>query len=293
MLWGYTARTQDSADRELMLTIGYYMPANKLPYLKIITQEKVGRKFVPQKDIIVNIFAGEESDAGLLEKINTDQKGEGTVFIPASFKSNWDQATSFTFIAVTEATKIFPSTKSEIFITKAKMEIDTSSDGESKSITVKVLTLQNNEWQPARDVELKIAVKRSLENLPISDEQSYTTDSTGTVIAEFKRDSLLGDEKGNFLLEARTEDNESYGNLFAEKMVNWGVAPIIDNSFNHRSLWATRSKTPVWLLFMAYSIIAGVWGAMIYLISQFFKIRKIGRNIPLTPNLKPLPDNQE
>jgi hypothetical protein len=80
-------------------------------------------------------------------------------------------------------------------------------------------------------------------------------------------------------LIARTEDNENFGNLFAEKNVNWGVAPIMDDSFNHRSLWATRTKTPIWLLFLAYSIIAGVWGTLIYLIFQLIKIRKMGRAV--------------
>jgi hypothetical protein len=82
------------------------------------------------------------------------------------------------------------------------------------------------------------------------------------VTAEFKRDSLLGDAKGNFILIARTEDNENFGNLFVEKNVNWGAAPVMDDAFNHRSLWATRSKTPIWLLGLAVAIIAGVWGTI-------------------------------
>ena len=66
--------------------------------------------------------------------------------------------------------------------------------------------MQDGKWVPANGVELKIAVKRSIGNLPIGDEESYTTDSTGSVTAEFKRDSLLGNNKGNFILVARTEE---------------------------------------------------------------------------------------
>ena len=139
--------------------------------------------------------------------------------------------------------------------------------------------MQNGEWVPAKDVELKIAVKRALGNLPIGDEETYTTDSTGSVTAEFERDSLLGDSKGNFILIARTEDNENFGNLFAEKIVNWGRPPVIDDSFNHRSLWATSTKTPIWLLVLAYSIIAGVWGTIIYLIFQMIRIRRLGKTV--------------
>jgi hypothetical protein len=83
-------------------------------------------------------------------------------------------------------------------------------------------------------------------------------------------------------LIARTEDHENLGNLFAEKNVNWGVSPILDNSFDQRSLWATSSKTPIWLLVLAYSIIAGVRGTLIYLISQLLKIKKMGRKYDRT-----------
>ena len=68
-----------------------------------------------------------------------------------------------------------------------------------------------------------------------------------------------------------------YGNLTVEKSVPWGVIVKHENNFNKRSLFATRDKTPLWLLFMAYSIIAGVWGVLIYLAIQLLKIRKLGK----------------
>lgn len=279
LLIGFVAKTQDSAAREMILTLAYYMPADNLPYLKVSAKEKVDRKFIPQKDITASVYIGEETESGLLEKIKTDSKGESKIFIPASFKSIWDSGATFSFIAVSEANKIFQSTKSEISVTKAKIEIDTSSVDGIKNISVKVTALKDGEWQSAKDVELKIAIKRSLGNLPVGDDDSYTTDSTGTVIAEFKRDSLFGDDKGNYTIIALTEDNEIYGNIFAEKKVNWGKAPVIENSFGERSLWATRNKTPYWLLLIAYSIIGIVWGTLIYIIVQIIKIRKLGRSV--------------
>lgn len=94
---------------------------------------------------------------------------------------------------------------------------------------------------------------------------------------EFKRDSLPGDVKGNFILAAKVEDNDQFGNLLVEKAIPWGVTLKPDQSFfNQRTLWSTRFKTPLWLLFMAYSIVIGVWGTIIYLILQIVKIKKLG-----------------
>ena len=48
-------------------------------------------------------------------------------------------------------------------------------------------------------------------------------------------------------------------------------------SFDQRKLWATKFRTPLWLLFMAYSIVIGVWGTIIYLVLQIIRIKRIGK----------------
>jgi len=57
--------------------------------------------------------------------------------------------------------------------------------------------------------------------------------------------------------------------------------PLQDNNdaFNSRTLWGTHFKAPLWLLNMAYSIIIGVWGVIIFLVFQLLKIKKIGREV--------------
>ena len=280
LLTGTICDAQDSTSekKELQLNLTYYLPENNIPYLLVTTKTKVERKFTGVKDLKVDVYMNSTSDSDLIQSFQSNATGEERIYIPPSFKEAWNATSSFTFIAVASANKEFEETRSEIQVTKAKIEIDTNRTEDTKNVSVNIKTLENGEWIPAKDIELKIAVKRSIGNLPIGDEETYTTDSTGSVIAEFKRDSLLGDSNGNFILVARTEDNETLGNVFAEKKVSWGVAPTIDNSFNNRSLWATRSKTPIWLLFMASSIVIGVWGTIIYLISQLFKIKKIGKS---------------
>ena len=282
LLAGIICNGQDSTGnekKELQLNVSYYQPQNNVPYLLVTTKTKVERKFIGVKDLKINVYLNDDSDSNLIRSFQSMATGEERVYIPISLKGVWDAASSFTFIAVAAANKEFDETKGEAQVTRAKIEIDTNRVDETKNVIVNVKQLQNGVWLPAKGVELKIAVKRSLGNLPIGDEETYTTDSTGSVSAEFKRDSLLGNAKGNFILIARTEDNENFGNLFAERNVNWGVAPIIDNSFNQRSLWATRNKTPIWLLALASSIVAGVWGTLIYLILQLIKIKKMGRPI--------------
>ena len=281
LLTGIICNAQDSTNekKELQLNVSYYQPQNNIPYVLVTTKTKVERKFIGVKDLKVKVYLNAVTDSNLIQSFQSTKTGEERIYISPTFKAAWDAASSFTFIAIAEANKEFDETKGEAQVTKAKLEIDTGRTDETKNVIVNVKQLQNGEWIPAKNVEIKIAVKRSLGNLPIGDEETYTTDSTGSVTAEFKRDSLLGDSKGNFIFVARTEDNENFGNIFAEKTVNWGVAPVIEDSFNHRSLWATSSRTPIWLLGLAYSIIAGVWGTIMYLIFQMIRIRRLGKTV--------------
>jgi len=272
-----TTSPEEKAVPELILNMRYFHPVNKIPYLQFSAKTKLERNLTPNKDLTGNIYINEISETSLLGKIKTDEKGESRIFIPGTFKPVWDSSTNFTFIALTDKYGEFESKTIELQVTKARLTIDTSSDAETRNITVVVTELKNGEWVAAKDVELKIAVKRLLGNLPVGEEETYTTDSTGTATAEFTRDSLPGDIKGDLILEARTEDNEYYGNLFAEKTVPWGVTPKTDNTFNNRSLWGNRFKTPLWLLALANSIIFGVWGVLVYLIILFVRIWKSGK----------------
>jgi hypothetical protein len=140
------------------------------------------------------------------------------------------------------------------------------------------MVFENNDWVPAKDVEMKIGVGRQGGVLSAGDEATYTTDSTGSIEVEFKKANLPGDVKGNFVVMAKVEDNEQYGNLVVEKTVPWGTQLKPDTGFfDQRTLWSTRFRTPFWLLFLVYAIVIGVWGTIIYLVWQIVKINKLGK----------------
>lgn len=271
-------QAQDSVVRESVVNMKYYSVNNKIPYLIIKTQYKLGKKYAPVKNIPIQVYIdSDSSEANLLGKAITGDNGEAKLTIPPSVKVIWDASSLHNFIASSTATNEFEVIKTELPVTKSKIEIDTSSDGETRSITVTVTELKNGVWAPAKGVELKIGISRLNSLLPAGDEETYTTDSSGQATAEFKKDSMPGDIKGNIILVTKVEDNEFYGNLSMEKVVPWGVDKIKENNFNKRTLWGTRDKTPVWLLIMAYSIAGGVWSVFIYLIFQLLKIKKLGK----------------
>ena len=268
---------QDSLAAEPVLSVRYFLPENKIPYLELNTKKKVGRKFEPITGITVNVYFNEAAEQNLLGKIITGSTGLGRVAFPSSFKATWDSLNEFKFVAVTEVTKGVESLSSDIIIKKAILVIDTVVEDGVKTMTAQLKEKNGAEWVAVKEIEMKLGLKRLLGNLSVGDAETYTSDSTGTASAGFLRDSIPGDKKGNIILVARVEDNDSYGNLVEEKVVPWGKAVQSENHFWHRTLWSTGNRAPKWLLFIALSIIIGVWGTIFYLVKQVLKIRKMGK----------------
>ena len=266
---------EDTAAPIKIVKLHYYNRNNSLQYLEVESLLKKGKKTEPLGNKEFKLFLDKDQPENLIASVLTNNNGKAKAIIPPQLKDAWDSAAQHTFLVVAEAAGKEERTTSEFVIRKAKISLDTSSAEGAKSISVIVMKYENNSWVPVKDVEMKIGIERLGGILPAGDEETYTTDSTGTATSEFKKDKLPGSKDGSLVLIARVEDNDELGNLIIEKKVPWGIATTRDNSFfNQRALWSTRFKTPLWLLFMAYSIVIGVWGTLIYLIIQLIKIKR-------------------
>ena len=273
----------DPPESKAIIGIRYFLPANNLPYIELNTQTKTGRLLEPLKNIPVNLYYAEQTEENFLGKTVTGQFGKGRVYLPASFKPTFDSFNEFTFVAVTDASAGIDELSSEITVKKAMLVIDTLVEDDIRTVTAVLKEKNENEWVTVGEVEMKIGVKRSSGNLTVGDEDLYTSDEEGVASAEFKRDSIPGDENGNIILISRVDDNDIYGNLIVEMTAPWGKPLIAETGFWHRTLWSKGNLAPYWLLFLAFIIIAGVWSTIIYLVRQMFIIKKLGKDFREEP----------
>ena len=275
LLTNPVAAQEDSVVAKELVKLKYFNDNNGVQFLILENSLKTGKKIEPLKNKVFQLYLDSNKTENLIATVTTDKNGKAKSFLPPSLKAAWAASPLHKFIAV--ATGKEEETAAELEIIKSKIKIDTAIEEGTRRITVQVMKYENSEWVPANEVEMKVGIQRLGGILSAGDEESYTTDSSGTVSVELTKDSLPGDEKGNMVLVAKVEDNDQYGNLLVQKTVPWGVALKTDKSFfDQRTLWTTRFRTPLWLLFMAYSIVIGVWGTIIYLVLQIIRIKKIG-----------------
>lgn len=273
-----SGQEEEKPKPEPTVILKYFANNNHVQYLLIQTVLKEGKKSTPLPKQVVKVFMDSAAAESMVAKTYTDVNGKAKIILPPALKDRWNSNAKHTFIGVLEATSIEDERTSEIEVTRSKIELDTANTDGTRTINIKMMALENDEWVPAKEVEMKVGISRLGSILTAGENEIYSTDSVGNIEVEFNKDSLPGDEKGNFMLVAKVEDNDQFGNLIVEKKVPWGIALQPDNSFfNQRTLWSTRSRAPLWLLFMVYTIVIGVWGTIIYLIFQIVKINKLGR----------------
>lgn len=263
---------QDSTPAKKITRLHYYNSNNSLQYIILESMLKKGKVLSPRQHLHYALYLDSSTAPLLLANMETNESGVAKAFIPPAFKTAWDASPQHTFIIKEGDEEII----TDFTITKSKIALDTVTKDGIKNIIVSVMKLEKEHWVPAKDVEMKIGVQRLASVLPANDAATYTTDSTGTVTVELKKINLPGNEKGNIVLLAKTEDNDVFGNLEIQKTVHWGVATVPNiGFFDQRTLWSTRFRTPYWLLIMAWSIVIGVWGTIIYLVVQLIKIKKL------------------
>jgi hypothetical protein len=258
----------------LSLNLKYYNDNNVTHHLLVQAKSKIDGKFQQIPNIPVQFYITSDADkANLLGKGVTNEKGEALIEIPPAAKAEWLKSPNQNFVVVSTATKKFDEGRGELAVTKAKIKVDTA---EGRIINAKLVALVDTTWTPIAGVDVIVGVKRLGGILNANETQTYPTDSSGSVTAEFKRDSLPGDQKGNIVLVASVVDNETYGNLTSQLVVPWGTKSVYMTNFDHRTLFARRGHSPIWLEILAYAIVVAVWSVIIFLLVQIKNIKKLG-----------------
>ena len=199
-LFGTTIHTidaQDSTASPTILGISYFLPANKVPYLEITTKKKVGRTFEPVQHIPINVYLASGTEKELLGKIVTGENGKGIVAFPPSVKSTWDSLDEFTIDAESVLSAGSEALSADLTIKKAILVVDTALVDGARTVTGELEEKKGNGLIPVKAIDMNLRIKRLLGNLSVGDADTYTSDSTGFASAEYKRDSMPGDEKGN------------------------------------------------------------------------------------------------
>ena len=155
-----------------------------------------------------------------------------------------------------------------VAVKRARLEITPVKEDSLLTVNVKLVDLSTGTETPVPETDLGVFVNRLFSALKLGEGK---TNESGEATIEIPN-NLPGDDKGNITLLARLEENETYGNLEASVVQQWGTPVSSELKDLPRALWSPHP--PIWMLVTFVILMSAVWGHYLVIIIQLFRLRK-------------------
>lgn len=280
-----SAMSQDKQESASKKTVSMSISckiSDGIKHVKVQVTRKENKKRIPVDDAkspvalyLNDIKSTNPSDGtGLISKLYLNDDGEGVFDLTGNFNSLTSGLHKFKFIARMESDPLYEDAQEEITISDAKISLEYSGKDSIKTATATLTEWKDSAYVPVSGVDMKLSIKRAF-SLFLFGEGALTTDKDGKVSANLPLD-IPGEADGKITIVASVVDHESYGTVESTTKVDWSVMPKKSEAMG-RTLWSSGRNAPISLVVISCSIIAVIWGTLIYLVFQLFKIKKIGK----------------
>ncbi|RLD39847.1 MAG: hypothetical protein DRI83_00480 [Bacteroidetes bacterium] len=221
----------------------------------------LGDGAVPSGDFTTKAFTA-QTDGAIFWKI---QQGRGLM---PSFKAMPETSLWQAIIYI----RTLATPQEVVAMKNASIVIEFDESNNKKLVTAKVYEiLENGEQTPAKEVRVNFFIKRYFADMLIGGSNNYT-DENGNVSISFP-EGVPGKE-GKLQVMAKLDDSGFNPAVLTEE-VAWGVEKAAYWNDN-RQLWKNNDFVPLWLLITFFGVIGGILIAILYVLLQVVKIRKLG-----------------
>ncbi|MGV6845030.1 MAG: hypothetical protein ACWA42_02750 [Lutibacter sp.] len=267
LIFCFSFSTMNAKTKKLKprLSVGYYKEGNT-QLLKIAAKYKEHRKFKMAAGLPLKIYTIVENDSLLLigeGKLN--QQGKLDFNVAPIFINPQDE---YQFKVIYEGSKTFKNAHKSITIKPANLNCELIKTKEGFSVKG---TLTDKDNQPISGVELKVQLQRLFSPLPVNNDIHFT-DENGTVIVPITK--KMPGLNGILNYEVVLKDSDDYGTIKAVTSAKIGSEIKDLSTFDQRTMWSPPRKAPWVDLLIPNLLILGIWGTLILLIINLFKISK-------------------
>jgi hypothetical protein len=260
---------QDAKKDKVRLKADYVKIMNKEVYFDIRATSKIGKKNINISNIDVTVYSELDNEKIKLGTTTTNMKGASR-FVVKDFNSIKPDSTNTYNILI--------SFKGNDDFKKASKRISFKNAG----ITTKLIYIHGVNYISSTltdlskdslisDASLTVQVERLFQPLFIGEEFNIT-DEYGTISVPVEK-GIPGID-GNLTIEVVLSDSEVYGTVKDIVIAPIGTVIVDESTFDKRTMWSPRNKTPLFLLIFPNLLILGMWGLIVYLFFNLFKITK-------------------
>ncbi len=260
---------QEVKKNRVRLKLDYIKVMESDAYLDIKASAKIDKKNIDVSNITIKVYNEVDDEEIDLGNVITNMNGKSR-FIIKNLKSLKPDSTNVYTLGISfKGNDLYKRASKTVSFRDAEItaKIITKDSTNFVTATLKDISLDSL----LVDHSLDVQVQRLFSPLKIGEEFN-NTDENGTILVPVE-EGIPG-VNGNLTLEVVLNDSDDYGTVKA--LINAPIGtPIVDEStYDQRTLWSPRDKTPISILVFANLLIFGIWGMLFYLMYNLFKISK-------------------
>jgi len=260
---------QNSEKERIRLNVGYVNVIDQEQYLNIKASARINKETVEVAGIELTVSQELEDGEIELGTTSTNARGMGK-FVFADFsRLVADEEGVYTVLVSFAGNDQFKRGSKDVSFKKANIEAELVTKDSVNYINARLLDVQLD--SAIAEVPLTVQVDRLFRPLKI-EKDFFMTDEDGEVEVAIP-DGIPGVE-GKLQLEVVLNESDDYGTVKRVLEAQIGK-PIVDEStYDQRTMWSPRGKTPIFLLAVTYSFGFVVWGIFVYLFFNLIRIYK-------------------
>ena len=259
---------QNAKKSKVRLKANYVKIMNAEVYFDLQATAKVNDENVnvPKVELVIfNIVGDEQLELG---KATTNSEGKARFTLKNLSSITPDSTNTYNIDIVFEGNDSFKADSKSLSFKNANIEAKLVTIDSINYVTATLVNKLTDSVIVGQS--LKVQVQRLFKPLLI--EEFNETDENGTILVPLP-EGIPGVD-GNIAIEVVLSDSDEFGTIKAIVNAPIGKAIVDESTFDERTMWSPRNKTPLFLLIFPNLLIFGIWGIIIYLITNLFKITK-------------------
>lgn len=261
--------SQNSNKHKVRFQAYYSKIMDSVSYFDIKASSKINKKNTRVSNIEISVFNIYLDKQIKLGNTITNNQGEARFIINDLNFIKSDSTGVYTILFTFKGDSLYKKASKRVNFKNANIESNLIKKNNINYINAALINGHNE--TPIVDEAITIRVQRLFKPLTLGDELSLT-DEQGNILTPIE-DGIPG-VHGNLILEVVLDDSDDYGTVIDMVKAPIGI-PIVDEStFDQRTMWSPRSKTPLFLLIIPNVLTFGMWAIIILLIVNLFKIYK-------------------
>ena len=261
--------SQNTQKQKIRLKADYFKVINGSNYIKIGAIARINKETVAVPNIELSIENEYYDEITVLGSIKTNMKGESKFIIPDFKILKPDSSHVYNINIIFKGNDNFKRASKSVTFKDAIIEANLISKDSVNYVSAKLFDTATDSL--IKGESLDVQIKRLFRPLLIGEEFNYT-DENGSIMVPVEN-GIPGVD-GILTLEVVLKDNDDYGTVKTSFDAPIGVQIKEESTFDDRTMWSPRSKTPYFLLIVPNILTFSIWGIIIFLIFSLYKISR-------------------